>query len=166
MDIHRYALIMENSIRQEVILRQQNCPMQLKPLLEMITNYQEAHINILQQVIDKDNLSTYPELNGLEKLFEINWTDNFKFEVHKDASIEQLMKLYMILSILSSIIEKSLQFYRQASSNSAYEYEKIFYNSLAEQKKVVKRRIDSALRIVYNILWSLVGFAPFIFGKE
>ncbi|MPM48924.1 hypothetical protein SDC9_95651 [bioreactor metagenome] len=166
MNACRYAFIMENSIRQEVILRMQNDTMQLKPILEMVSTCQETLINILQQVISKVDLSTYPELNALQVLFDTNWTENFKFEICKGETTEQLMDLYMNLSALSSITERSLQFYRQAANNSAYEYEKIFFNSLAEQKKVIKRRIDSALRVVYNSLWSQVGFAPFIFGKE
>lgn len=165
MDTCCYALIMENSIKQEVMFRLQNGPLQLKPLLETISTCQEAFIDILQNTFDKGNLSTYSEQDAIQTLFETIRLEN-KFEINSNDTTELVMNLYMTLSTLSIIIERSLQFYRQAANNSAYEYEKIFFNSLAEQKKVLKRRIESALRIVYNSLWSQVGFAPFIFGKE
>ncbi|MDD4600578.1 hypothetical protein SDC9_06095 [bioreactor metagenome] len=168
MRVCQYALLIENAIQQEVMLRLDNQPTQLQPLLELVNTFEDMLINILNQVVNNTTLKadTYSELDAIQILLETKGKYKDTLSLNDDLTSDTMVAMYMNLSAISNLIEKSLQFYRQAANNSAYEHDKLYFNSLVELKKVLKRRIDSVLRIVYNALWSKIGFAPFVFGKE
>ncbi|MEG6586020.1 hypothetical protein [Dendrosporobacter sp. 1207_IL3150] len=67
----------------------------------------------------------------------------------------------VILWSLEAMIEKSAQFYQQASQNSAYSSTKMFLSSLYQVKTMKRRKISALSRIVNNNIWSVIGFSPF-----
>lgn len=167
MNVCQYALVLEGEIQQEVIQRIKNGPNNLLPLIETISTFQNRLTDLLIKTVDqKDSAYHYPDSETIQALVEIIDKDKSKCIISDDITPEAITNIYINLSIITNLVEKSLQFYNQAALNSTYEYEKIFFSSIAEIKKVLKRRLDSTLRVVYNSLWSKIGFAPFMFGKE
>lgn len=68
--------------------------------------------------------------------------------------------------MIYALIERSGQFYQQAANNSAYPSTKLFLSSLFQVRNIIRRRIGSILRVLYNNVWEEIGFAPFLLGKD
>lgn len=159
------AASLEASIRQELENMGGHLPPTLQPFIEAIHKFQAGFELLLDRAQGVDvNKGKFPPVSARELLGEDDaWQHLTKsFSSAQDKSLTNLTALWMIYTL----IEKSTQFYQQASKNSAHPAERLFFGSLAEIKGMLRRRIDSLTRIMYNELWGEVGFAPFILGKD
>lgn len=164
MTIFQLALSMETCICKEIKELLKNAPNEIAPLFEAIHKTQTQlellintamHINIDTEpfpVVDVAILGT----NASWKALNDNYANTSK------TSIEDLISLWKIYTL----IEKTAQFYQQSALNSPHPAAKLFFTSLSEIKHMLRRRIQGILQIMYNHIWSEIGFSPIVFGKD
>jgi hypothetical protein len=165
MTVLKFAINIEKALKKEVGLNCDQWPSELSPIVKLVYSFETELITILEQsATAKATSQNYPELDDTMIPNEVVWRNSFHFKP-KEVTDEVLIDLYLNLSMLSNLVEKSVQYLQQAANNSAYQYDKLFFNSISELKLILKRRIDSTARVVYNAMWSKIGFAPFIGTK-
>lgn len=104
------------------------------------------------------NTSSYPNVDISPLLgSDEDWQRYYKLVEKVGTNYNSLI----ILWALEAMIEKSAQFYQQASQNSAYSSNKIFLSSIYQVKTMKRRKINALSRIVNNNIWSVIGFSPF-----
>ncbi len=162
-----FALMLENSIEEELAQIMQHVPQEqpaYKSVLILVLKLQGLFKLDVEKARDVDAANqTYPLIDR----------DTL---VGSDHEWEQIVDAFSTLSLSSvnlptiwmmyGLIEKSAQFYQQAANNSAYPSTRLFFNSLFQVRSTVRRRIGGILRILYNITWEEIGFAPFQLGKD
>lgn len=165
MRVFQFAAAMEASIRQEAERITDQVPAGLEPVLAAVAAFQ-AEFELLidrAQYTDVDT-GRYPEVGtttllGTEKVW-LGAAARLKEAGANNAAV------LATLWLLYSLVDKSGQFYQQAALNSAHPATRLYLSSLAEVKAMLRRRLDSLLRMVYNEVWADVGFAPFLLGKD
>ncbi len=160
-----FATLLEEDIEKKVKLIRSKCPEELTLFLQLVDQCQENFLNLLResQQVDED-VPVYPQIqtNNLVGNDE-QWSQaTHAFAGLGQSSVENLTWLWMIYVLF----ERSAQYYQQAVANCPYPAERLFLKSLVEVKSLLKRRIDGAIRILYNEVWASVGFAPFSLGKD
>lgn len=165
MQIFQFAAAMEASIRQESERIADQAPAGLEPVLTAVAAFQ-AEFELLIDRAQYTNVDTgsYPEvlpaaLLGADSLWQQSAGSL------KTAAGENIAVLTTLWQ-LSILVERSGQFYQQAALNSAHPATRLYLSSLAEVKGMLRRRLDSLLRVVYNEVWGAVGFAPFMLAKD
>ena len=157
------ALSMETAIKEELEVQLNNSQVpELRPLVELLIKGQISILQVLSQA--SNDTFAYNPIEISEKILGNDnvWKEAATIKNNTSSSSSCLVQLW----ILSSLLDKSSQYYRQTALNSAYQQSKLFFNSIAEVKVIQKRRIDSVLRSIYNIIWGDVGFAPFSLGRS
>lgn len=158
----QFALSMEKTLKDEFESQVKNPQVpEFKPVFELLIQCQTSILQILSQNQNDISYNNSIEINEQILGTDTNWKIAPTITSDTDAS-PYLVHLW----IVNGLLDKSAQFYRQAASNSAYPQRKLFFNSIAEIKLMQKRRIDSILRSIYNIVWADVGFAPVSLGKS
>lgn len=165
MQIFQFAAAMEASIRQETERIADQAPAGMEPVLSAVAAFQ-AEFELLIDRAQYTNVDTgsYPEINPATLLgADGGWqAAGGPLKTAAGENIAVLTTLWQ----LSSLVEKSGQFYQQAALNSAHPSSRLYLSSLAEVKVMLRRRLDSLQRVVYNEVWAAVGFAPFVLGKD
>lgn len=157
------AISMENSIKKEFENLLKDSPdTTLKPLLKILIESQALTLQLLYQ--NRDHAQACKNLGISDQILfrDDEWRRVANLIDNNSDTQPCLVKLWMILAL----VDKSSQYYRQSALNSAYQQNKLFLNSIGDIKLIQKRRIDSFLRSIYNIIWAEVGFAPFTLGKD
>ena len=161
----QFAAALEASIRQAIEEITQHAPEELQPFMAAAAKYQVEFELLIDRAQYTDiDTGRYPEVE-LEILFgpDTAWQKLMhSFATTDDKIIANLTALWMI----SALIEKSAQFYQQASLNNAHPAGRLFLRSLAETKSMLRRRIDGLVRIISNEVWSDLGFSPAVLGKD
>jgi hypothetical protein len=149
---------MEEEIIRQLENLEKDAVLEIGEILGVFLKIEREFVGILKEAdkIDLDRES-YPEINAA-KIF----TPAPSAQPNPDTSLAAMCALWMVYALL----EKSAQYYQQASLNSAHPVLKIFFSSLSEIKNILRRRAAAQVRIVSNDLWGKVGFAPFILGKD
>lgn len=160
MPIIQFALRLENACIVTLEDEADHAPNMLKSLIELAIGCQKNFYSLIGQASRINaNTEKYPIVDPLSLVSsEADWRNAF------DGFTEQPHDLALAIVHLWTIyelFEKSGQFYQQAALNSPYPAERLFYSSLAEAKKMLKRRLDSAIRVISNEIWGEIGFAPF-----
>lgn len=157
-----FAQSLERNILVEVERMSERALPAVAPAFELIVKLQHAWVDIFSNIENKEG--EYPVLNTV-------------ILVGSDKEWQKIMALLgevecrntdclVLISMVYAIIDKALQYYQQAASNTAFPSEQLFFTSLAKYKLLMKKRIDGIVRIIYNHAWSEVGFAPFVLGKN
>lgn len=160
-----FAAAMEASIRQEIEHFTKQAPSELNALLGIVGKFQVEFELLLDRAQCTDiNTGRYPAVDATLLLgSDDDWQVVVqKFAAAQDKTAANLTLLWMI----HSLVEKSGQFYQQAGLNSAHPSTRLFMSSLTETKNMLRRRIDGVLRVMYNEIWSDIGFAPVQLGKD
>jgi len=164
MKVFDVAIDLEASIRKEFEYMHDSALVELAPLLNFMIILQTRLENLLHKArnVDPDS-SNYPEFDESELLgSEQEWRTVTKNLAPTSKGEQHLIHLWMIYAV----VEKSSQYYQQATANSAYPATKLFCSSLFQIKTRQRRHIGGVIRGIYNDIWSKVGFAPFILGKD
>jgi hypothetical protein len=165
MQIFQFAAAMEASIRQESERLADHAPDGMESILTAVAAFQaEFELLIDRAQYTKVDTGSYPEVKPAALLGADSAWQGAAGGL-KAAATDNIAVL-TILWQLYSLVEKSGQFYQQAALNSAHPSTRLYLSSLAEVKGMLRRRLDSLLRVVYNEVWAAVGFAPFILGKD
>jgi hypothetical protein len=165
MDPINFAATLEASIRQDFEQIIPRAPEELSPLLNLLTNIQTQFELILDRAQGtRTDIPKYPAVDAMSLLGsdEVWRKTTSDFANATNKSTTDLVILWTMLELT----EKSGQFYQQAVMNSAHPATRLFLSSLVEVKAILRRRIDAVLRVMYNEIWTSLGFAPFILGKD
>lgn len=157
-----FAISMENSILRQTEFFLNSGPAELQKVTTVLIRSQHELLEVLHQCISIHSQSAkYPEL-CVEQI--VGSDSDWKFSLNADALslTDNLVQLWNIYAMT----DKSWQFYQQSSCNSMYPGDSVFMSSVAQLKSMLKRRIDSVLRIIYNQVWLEVGHAPFLLGRD
>ncbi|HWR44453.1 hypothetical protein [Sporomusa sp.] len=160
----QFALELESSINIYVAGLSDAAATGIAPLIALINSSQKEFLQLLS-VASAINIDTapYPDVNETKLLgSDSSWQQVNQNTAAADVSMTELTTLWAIYTA----IDKSIQFYQQAASNSAHPQTRLFYSSLCQVKKILRRRIDGHIQIYYNHYWGHLGFAPFILGKD
>ncbi|MBP2650059.1 MAG: hypothetical protein H6Q74_884 [Firmicutes bacterium] len=161
----RFAVALEASIRKELEdINRQALP-ELCPVVQIVSKFQAEFELLLDRACSTDvDLGKYPEIDAALLLgSDQDWQQAVKnFSDTNNKALANLTLLWRVLAL----IENSQQYYQQAALNSPYPLTKLFLSSLTQTKLILRRRLDGVLRAMYNEVWSSVGFAPFVFGKD
>jgi hypothetical protein len=157
-----FAADLERNTLAELNRILENVPSIICPALTMLIAAEEGWNELFNLI--ENNQQQYPALNteslaGSDK----EWLK--VIASLKEAQFQNTDSL-TIFWMLYAIAERTTQYYQQAAANSAYPDERQFFISLAKCKLLLKKRIDSIMRIMYNHAWAEVGFAPFLLGKD
>lgn len=157
------ALSMENAIQEELQTQLNNSQVpELRPLIELLIKGQISILQLLSQANNEIFPYNSNEISGKILGNDNVWKEAGTIKNNASSPSSCLVQLW----ILSGLLDKSSQYYRQAALNSAYQQNKLFFSSIAEVKVIQNRRIDSVLRSIYNIIWGDIGFAPFSLGRS
>ena len=165
MNSIEFATAMESAVRANINTLLQKTSPQLASLLEIIESGQDEFHSLLGKVqIAESNSAPLPELEteiliGNEATWK-NIVSGMKASDPPNAS--DIAVLWCVMSM----VDKSLQFYRQASHNALQPQTRLFFSSAAELKAMEYRRLDAIVRILSNQVWSAVGFPPGVLAKE
>ena len=153
----QFTIQLETALRRKVEELSGSASENTKPFLDLVIAFEirVEHLLTLPYNVPPDPF----ELLGEERL----WIE---------SSVQMLTNHYdrgtmlIVLWSLVDLTERSVRYYHQASANSAMPHQRIFYSSLAEAKKMLKRKLEHNLRSVYNEIWAQTGFAPFDSTRE
>jgi arsenate reductase-like glutaredoxin family protein len=160
MQRFQYAIDMEHAIIEAMNQYDVKNSPSLKTTTDLLLNFETKFIALLEETSH-----SYPEVSNCifnvnQLLEEKSWLEVIQAFTADQALIKN--REIITLWILYAMFDKSSQFYRQASANSAYPSEKLLFSSLAETKNFIKRQIEKFIRIYNNKIWSEVGFSPHI----
>ena len=161
MEKLEFSRIMERSILGTL----QQLSQQSSPDTGKVLNYFIRLETELVVLIDGIGLNpkVYPVIDADKLLDDADWKTVLECFA---GSFEDCLPDLAAMWTLCSLQENASQYYQQAALHSSEPQQKIFYKSLAELRVIAKRRAESANRIIYNMIWNKVGFAPFQLGKE
>ncbi len=149
----RFASQLEEALRQEVERLVIQAPPDTRPLLELVIAF-EIRMQKLLNTADDISVLDPVELIGEETLW-IQASTNLLSKPHDYAAT------LILLWTLCDLTERSSRYYREAAANSPYPAHRLFFSSVAEVKRMIRRKLDNPLRTVYNEIWGTIGFAPF-----
>lgn len=163
MTVFEFALSLENCLLNEVKELMNKPSQQTSSLLEIVYESQQKFVNLINTTIGIPiGTTALPSVDASLIGKEASWNVITNDYANVSPGIDELI-LYWKLSTLT---EKTAQFYQQAALNSPYPVEKLFFTSCAEVKYILKRRIQGILQIMYNHIWGEIGFNPILFGKD
>ncbi|MCE5285464.1 MAG: hypothetical protein LLG02_06425 [Pelosinus sp.] len=156
-----FAADLEKNILSELKKMTENAAIVLGPALHMLIAAEEGWNELFHLLAE--NQPQYPALST-EILAGSDQEWLKVIAPLKEVEIQNTDSL-ILFWMLYALIERTAQYYQQAAANSAYPDQRQFFNSLSQCKLLLKKRIDSIMRIMYNHAWAEVGFAPFMLGK-
>jgi hypothetical protein len=161
----RFAAAMEGAVRQEMEALVSQVSPELLQAISLINKFQVEFELLLDRVQCVDiNTGKYPAVDAAVLLGNDEvWQK--ALQQLGERTVKSSIDL-TVLWMIHSLVEKSGQYYHQAALNSAHPATRLLLSSLAETKNMLKRRVDSLLRVLYNGIWSEIGFAPFVLGRD
>lgn len=155
---NQFAINLEAAVRYKAEYFMAQASEDTRPLLEMVISFEvrlEKLLNSPQEVAVLDPF----ELMGEESLW-LQASANLLAKPHdKAASI-------VLLWILNDLTDHTIRFYQQAAANSSHPASRVFYSSVAEVKKMIRRKLGNPLWTLYNEVWGEIGFAPFDLTRD
>lgn len=148
---------LEEELRQRFEDISSSAPEELQPVMNLVIAFETRLINLLQQPYEAPG--DYLEIIGEERL----WVETSQGVLNESSNKS------FILSLLWSAVdltERSIRYYHQASVNSSVPSQRLFFSSIVEMKKIIKKKLDHLLRIVHNEIWRITGFAPYDCTRE
>lgn len=158
-----FAADLEKNILAEVEKVVQSVSPAIRPAVHMLFLAEQGWNDLFTKKLGK-NGDQYP-LPDAETLLGCDKDWQKIIESLKEAVPEGTGSLTLFW-MLYALVERTVQYYQQAAANSAYPAERLFFTSLAQYKILMKKRVGSLVRIMYNHAWAELGFAPFLLGKE
>lgn len=159
-----FAASMESSIGANIEKLKPGCSAGLQGLMEQLAGYHREFEMVLVRARSVPAGQSLPELDTSQLLGSDERWRALSAAFTADSSPNALD--YAVLWSLHAMLDKSAQFYQQASRQSVQPHVRLFFGSLAEMKVILRRRTDGIERIVANQVWKEVGFAPGLLGKE
>lgn len=163
MECLNFAVALEYDIKKQIQNLHASSTCQTQSLLNLLMKLEDGFCDLLTVAQAVKNASSYPEIETDSLVGADSMWDKVEEGILSDTNVTH--NLVFMWSIYN-LFEKSAQFYQQSMYNSPYPSTRLFFSSLFEVKKMIKRRLDMILRRIYNRVWSKVGFAPFLLGKE
>lgn len=165
MIVNNLGRDIEIAIRQELERQAVQEIPEITPIIKLMIAFQTRFEELLKAVItSRTNKEKLPPIDMLSIIgSEKDW---YQAEMTLLATPHNLPAIVVTLWTICELTEKSGEFYLQISRNTAQPSERLFYNSLAEIKKILKRRLNGILHSIYNEVWGDIGFAPFILKKD
>jgi hypothetical protein len=164
MEQWHFALAMEAAVQTEIAELARRAPVELHAFLALLTSYQtELHL-FLTKAHQLESAANFPPVD-LDTLLGTDavWQDITQSYGQLPAkSTANLTTLWMVLAL----IDHSQQYYQQASLNAPYPATRLFFNSIAQTKAMLRRRIDGLIRVVSNETWASLGFSPTMLAKD
>lgn len=154
----QFSVDMEAAVRLKVEYLLEQATDDIRPLLEMVIAFEIRLEKLLQSAQDASVLDPF-ELLGEENLW-LQATANLLTKPHDQAGS------IVLLWILNDLTDHTIRFYQQAAANSSHPMSRIFYSSVAEVKKMIRRKLSNPLRTIYNEVWGQIGFAPFDLTRD
>lgn len=161
----QFALELETAINNQIdVIAVSVTAKELEPIINLVKNFQDEFKKLLSHAANVDtDYAAYPPIDPAQLLgLETAWQQSNLQSIAWETNIEVLSSLWSI----SVLIERSAQFYQQASLNSANPTSRLFFRSLSEVKKIVRIRLGTIIQSYYNYCWGELGFAPFLLGKD
>ena len=159
-----YAASMEKSIGVNIENLREGCSPELCEVLKLLAGFQQEFEMVLVRATSLSPEQSLPALDTAQLLgTDENWrkmTSAFSAELPPNAQD------FTVLWSVHAMLDKSTQFYQQASKQSVQPHVRLFFSSIAELKLMLRRRIDGIERVLANQVWKAVGFAPGLLGKE
>jgi hypothetical protein len=157
-----FAADLERNTLAELKRILENAPSIICPVLDMLIAAEEGWNDVFKLL--ENNERQYPiieakVLTGLDN----EWTK--VIATLKEVQFENA-DILLLLWMLHAAVERTMHYYQQAAANSAYPAQRQFFTSLVQCKLLMKKRLDSIMRIMYNHAWAEIGFAPFVLGKD
>lgn len=147
-----FTNMLEEELRQRFEDISSSAPEELQPIMNLVIAFETHLIDLLQE--SHEVPGDYLEIIGEERL----WIKA------SQGVLEGSSNKSIILSLLWSAVdltERSIRYYHQASVNSSALSQRLFFSSIVEMKKIIKKKLDHLLRIVHNEVWQITGFAPY-----
>jgi hypothetical protein len=160
----QFALELETLISNQLVKLSKTGANETMAVIELIRQSQTEFTQLLTLVktIDIDSVP-YPGVSENQLLgSDTAWQQVTRSVAAAGISFEGLGVYWS----LYTAIDKAAQFYQQAAVNSAHPQSRLFFSSLSQVKKILRRRLDGIIHIYYNHFWGELGFAPFILGKD
>ncbi|QDR80651.1 hypothetical protein [Sporomusa termitida] len=160
----QFALELETALNNQITLLSANTgPL---PAMALINKFQENFYALLTVASATDvNIDKYPvvETTGL-----LGSDSDWQQFTHRDKPATDSVNLPALTALWSvyTLFDRSAQYYQQAAANSAHPATRLFFHSLAETKKMMRRRLAGIIQSLLNHYWGQLGFAPFMLGKE
>lgn len=133
-------------------------------IISLIHTFEKKFLDLLvaANTINVD-MAVYPPVNESDLLGkDLVWQQLTSPKEVTNASLQSLLTLWHT----SMEIDKTVQFYQQAATNSAHPQTRLFFNSLSHVKKILLRRLNGIIQSYNNYYWGKLGFAPFLLGKD
>lgn len=157
----KFAINMEEEIIRQMEILQKNSGEELAELFGSFLKIEREFLELLKQAAKVNvDLENYSPVNA-EKILG-KPLPSWGAAGENQASQQTVCVLWMVYAL----VEKSAQYYRQASLNSSHPALKLFMGSLGEVKNIFRGRAAACLRMAYNDIWGEIGFAPFVLGKD
>ena len=159
-----FAIEMEKSITANMERLQCLCSPRLEELVTRLLRCQEQFEALLEQVRATQDC-TLSEETGSKRMLgdDAEWTMLCgKFKPDEEPQTQD----FTVLWSFHSLLDKSSQFYQQASRQDPQVQLRLFFSNIAELKTVLRRRVDGVERIIANQVWAKIGFAPGLLGKD
>lgn len=158
----KFAIKMEEELIGQIENLDKNYNLGLGELFGLLLKFEREFLDLLKAADRTDiDLGSYPQVDAGKFFGE----DNTLIQTIKMKSLEPQQTI-CALWMLYALIEKSAQYYAQASLNNSHPVAKLFMRSLSEAKGILRGRLAACVRITYNDIWEEVGFAPFVLGKD
>ena len=160
-----FATVMESAVRANIDNLSLTASPAISMLLDIMKSGQDEFHNLMMKAsIAESHSALFPEMET-EMLIgnEAAWKNaSSGLKASDPPNPSDIAILWCVMSML----DKSLQFYKQASHNALQPQTRLFFSSAAELKAILHRRLDGIVRILSNQVWSAVGFPPGVLAKE
>ncbi len=160
----QFALELETLISNQLVKLAETGAAETLAVIELIRISQAEFTQVLTtaETIDVDSMA-YPGVSENQLLgSDTAWQQASRTVAAAGISFAGLGVYWS----LYTVIDKAAQFYQQAAVNSAHPQARLFFSSLSQVKKMLRRRLDGIIHIYYNHFWGELGFAPFMLGKD
>lgn len=133
-----------------------SAPKEVKPIMNLVVEFETRLIKILHNPykIPQD----YVEIIGDDR----SWTKVFE----QAAGLPDKNLAVILIWSAVDLTERSIRYYQQASVNCSMPDQRLFFSSIAEMKKIIKKKLDHLLRIIHNEIWQITGYAPYDSTRE
>ncbi len=160
----QFALELETSISDQIATSSGTATDAIAPVIALVEGSQVKFTLLLSSTNTmKVDIVPYPVVDESQLLGpDTAWQQLSQNIIAANASLQDLTILWSIYTT----IDKSVQFYQQAATNSAYPQARLFFSSLNHTKKILRRKLAGIIQIYYNHYWGELGFAPFLLGKD
>lgn len=164
METLTFAAAMEKSIGDNIEKLGHGCSLGLQPVLHLLVAFHREFEMVLVRAKSAPDGQSLPELDTTQLLGPDETWRSLSAAFSADTVPDAMD--YTVLWSIHAMLDKSTQFYQQASRQSVQPHVRLFFGSIAELKGMLRRRMDGIERIAANQVWKAVGFPPGLLGKE